>query len=94
MRAAILGRYCWGNWAVFFEAATWIILILGGATLASTEGVGHLSAQMGMAGAMLAVLLAQDGIRYHWREAILQELHVQDHAMRKIQEAGEQPDAH
>lgn len=94
VRATILGRYCWGNWAVFVEAITWTTMILAGVALASTEGVGHLSAQMGMAGAMLAVLLALDGIRYHWREAFLRELHTLDQAMQHIQQAGEQPAAY
>ncbi len=94
VRAGILGRYCWGNWAVFVEAVTWTLLVLGGTVLASTVNVHQLAAQMGLVSTMLAVLLALDGIRYHWREAFLQELHALDQAMQHIQQAGEQPAAH
>jgi hypothetical protein len=94
VRAAILGRYCWGNWAVFFEAVTWTILILAGAALASTEDAGHLAVRLGMAVTMLAGFLALDAARYHWRQALIEELFALDQAVQHVQQAGEQPAAH
>lgn len=93
VRAAILGRYGWGNSAMVVEAATWILMFLAGAALASTEDAGHLAVRLGMAVTMLAGLLTLDTIRYHWHEAVMKDLHAVDQAIQHIRQAGEQPAA-
>ena len=94
VRAAIFGRYTWSNPAAAIEFSIWAIALISGAALAVSDVANDLTKLIAICVLLLGGFLTFDVLRYHWKEAVMGELHILDQAMKQMQEAGERPASH
>ena len=94
VRAAIFSRYIWSNPAAAIEFFIWSMALTTGAVLAISEVANDLTKLIAICTVFLGCVLAFDALRYHWKEAVMGELHTLDRATKQMQEAGERPAVH